>query len=239
MFKNFKEKTFTEKAARILAIPAVLVTTALGVKELLSPDKEDQKKSIQNSGNNSTIINGNGNTYNNNVYKIVDSNSKTKATELDENLKTDFYPKVNSNDDGKIKITILPFENISTVKEYEWLSKGIPETLLTSISNDTKYVVLEGNLRDKVLNEIEFQQGKYVDIKSAVRIGKLIGANEIIIGSYQISNERIKIVSRTVDVQSGKIIPNSTIEYEDYLSEPFKMQKNYSNYFINKSNHNE
>jgi|GEM_PF-5434934 len=237
MFEKFKEKTITEKLTRILGIPAVIITIAVGIKSLIISNEEKPTNNIQNSGNNSTIVTGNGNTFNNNTYNTIDSkhDQKKVTTKSGNNdYNTIKQPKINTINDGKTIIAILPFENITNDKEYEWLSKGIPESLLVNLSTSDKFTVIEGTLRDKVLDEINFQQGKYVDIKSAVRIGKMLGSREIIIGSFQIIDKKIKITSRIVDVENSKIIQSSIVEYEDSITDIFKMQKNYSNYFINK-----
>jgi TolB-like protein len=234
MFKNFKEKTFTEKTARILAIPATIITIFLGIKTLFFSNEKKTIQPVQNSGDNSTIITGNGNTINHNSYNTTEY----KGKQINETIKPIENNSITETsylkDDGKIKIAVLPFEYLSNETKYEWLKKGIPETILHPISSNEKYTVLEGNLRDKVIEEINFQQGKYTDIKSAVKIGKLLGANQIVIGSYQINNDKIKITSRIVNVETGKIIENSTIDYEDLVDEPFKMQKNYASYFKTK-----
>jgi len=237
MFEKFKEKTITEKLTRILGIPAVIITIAVGIKSLIISNEEKPTNNIQNSGNNSTIVTGNGNTFNNNTYNTIDSKDDQKKVTTksgNNDYNTIKQPKINTINDGKTIIAILPFENITNDKEYEWLSKGIPESLLVNLSTSDKFTVIEGTLRDKVLDEINFQQGKYVDIKSAVRIGKMLGSREIIIGSFQIIDKKIKITSRIVDVENSKIIQSSIVEYEDSITDIFKMQKNYSNYFINK-----
>ncbi len=240
MPKNFREKPFYEKVTIILTAISLAIGIFVGIKSFVSEEKKDEPK-IYNSGDNSNIISGNGNTINSNNYIIkndnsIDKNKETYKKALERKSENSQLKNIQVND-GKIKIAILPFENITNDKEYEWLSKGIAESLLVNLSISNKFTVVEGTLRDKVLDEINFQQGKYVDINSAVKIGKMLGSNEILIGSYQIIHEKIKITSRIIDVESGKIIKNSTIDYEDSISDLFKMQKNFSNYYIDKVNY--
>lgn len=237
MFQNFREKPFTEKTIRILTAITLLIGIPLTIKQIwFSDDKQTQTT----SGASSPIINGNGNTYNNNTYNVRQNenspfNSNHKESPSKANTVTQPIQIDNKTDNDKInKIAILPFENISQNSNFEWLSKGLSESLLEPFSRSKKYFIIEGTLRNKVLEEIEFQQSKYVDIKSAVKIGKMLGAKNIVIGSYQVNENTISITSRIVDVESGKIKENSTFRYEGSIKEPFQMQKDFSNYFYKK-----
>lgn len=124
-------------------------------------------------------------------------------------------------------MAILPFENVSQNSEFSWLSKGISESLVESFSYNSKYDLIEAGQRDKILKEIKFQQGRYVDINTAVKIGKLLGASDVLIGSYQISDNKIFLSSRIINVQNGIIDKSSITTITDTLVDIFKVQKNY------------
>lgn len=130
--------------------------------------------------------------------------------------------------DGSTRIAILPFEYISNENKYSWLSRGIPESILGAITRIEGYVVIESVQRDKILNEINFHQGKYVDVKSAVKIGKLLGAKKVIIGSCQVYGEQVEVTSRVVDIESGKIDSNSIVQHSSSNIDPFQLQKDFS-----------
>ena len=233
MLKNFNEKSFSEKTIRILTILTLIIGIPVAIKTCLEKKETNPKSDIITTGNNSTVINGNGNTYNKNNY-IINSQNNNKNNPISSIKKEKNISNAKQLNVGKTKIVILPYEYLSDDIKYQWLSKGFSETLIEPILNTEKYTVLEGTLRDKVINEINFQQGKYVDIKSAVKIGKMLGANEIVIGSYQVHENKIMIFSRIVDVETSKIIDNSSINFEDSILDPFKMQKNYSDFFVKK-----
>lgn len=132
------------------------------------------------------------------------------------------------NKTHKIKIAVLPFEHISDDNSFHWLSKGIAESLLAEMGQLMHYDIVEGIQRDKVLKEIDFQQGKYVDIETAVKVGKMLGANQIIIGSYQIFDKKIKITSRNVNVETSHIDSRSLVQYEGSTDSLFFVEKEYS-----------
>lgn len=221
------------KTTKILGLVSVIVTIIGGV---ISWWPKNDQPTIQGNGN--SINSNNGNTYNTGdtyidnkkVYQINSPKNRSSNKSLSvKNVSIHTESEVNE----KRKIVILPFEYLSDEKKYSWLSKGIPE-VLPEIFLSAGYTVVEGVQRDKVLKEIDFQQGKYVDLNTAVKIGKLLGAHEILIGSYQINGERIIISSRIVNVENSKILQNTIVNHEDVLSDIFTVEKNYVNSLKNK-----
>lgn len=136
----------------------------------------------------------------------------------------------------KIKISILPFEYISDNENYSSLSRGVPESLINTLSEIGKYIFIEGVQRDRVLKEIDFQQGKYVDLRSAVRIGKMLGAKQIVIGSCQVSNGKIVLTARVVNIESGTIEKNSVTQINGFVDNVLQIQKEFSEAVFNKLN---
>jgi len=138
--------------------------------------------------------------------------------------------------EGRIKISILPFEYNSSNSDFKDLSKGIPEVLLTTLITIDSFLFIEGVQKDKVLKEIDFQQGKYVDISTAVKIGKMLGAQKIIIGSCQINGSRILINGRVVNVQSGTIDQTSVVSHEGLIDNILAVQREFAQNMFRKLN---
>lgn len=226
------------KTQKILALIGAVVGIIGGIIAWFPNDDKinnDNKISIEGNGNN---VNSNNTTYNNsgNTYVNHTETGKKQSKKVIYNNENNKYPlenkQTNLNFNSK-KIVILPYEYLSDEKKYNWLSKGIPETLPETFV-DAGYVVIEGVQRDKVLKEIDFQQGKYVDINTAVKIGKMLGAQEILIGSYQVNDSKIIISSRIVNVENGNVLKNTIVNHEDSLSDIFTAEKNYINSLKNK-----
>lgn len=133
---------------------------------------------------------------------------------------------------SEVRLAILPFENVTADKQYQFLSTAIPEVLLGQISKLKGVVLLEGVLRDKVLSEINFQQGKYIDPATAARIGKMMGATKVIIGTFTINEGTIQITGRNVDVQSGTIEKKSITSVTGQFRELLKTEQSFSGKFI-------
>lgn len=104
-----------------------------------------------------------------------------------------------------VRIAVLPFINISQDKNYEWISKGFSESLTSAFAQTGKFVVIERNQIQQLLTEQTFQQSSYVDEKSSVEIGKILGVDKLIIGSYQVFSGNISVNSRVVDIKTAVI----------------------------------
>lgn len=102
-------------------------------------------------------------------------------------------------------IAILEFDNNSGIEEYNWLSGGIPEILTSKLSNVPDLVVIERRQIKKTLSDVAFTQTGLVDPEKAVTVGKMLGADIVILGSFQIIGKSILITSRVIDVETSKI----------------------------------
>ncbi len=183
-----------------------------------SDEKAEVNLNRINSDNNTYIYN---NTLDQNKKKGLPIKKKGFSSEEQLGNK-----KNSASENTKNTMAILPFENSSNLENYSWLSKGISETLIESFNN-SNITLVEGSQRDKILKEIDFQQGKYVNVKTAVEIGKMLGANKVLIGSYQIEAKKIYLTARVIDVKLGTVVKNSIVTHTDSVNDIFSVQQQF------------
>ncbi len=119
-------------------------------------------------------------------------------------------------------IAVIPFQNITGDKEKNWIGAGFSETLTTKLVKVSEITVLERENLSKILDEIKFQYTGAVDEKTAVKMGKLYGADVLVFGAFQVIGEKLKITARFVDVETRKVI--DTAEANGNISDIFKLQ---------------
>ncbi len=114
-------------------------------------------------------------------------------------------------------VAVLPFSANDSV------SGDFGTTISEHISS---FIGMSGvvNLVDRssvkdILTEIEFQSiSGIVDQNGAVEAGKLIGAQNIIVGSYSFIDKKIKIQARIIDVSTGSVLGAAIQEGENFSS---------------------
>ena len=74
------------------------------------------------------------------------------------------------------------------------------------------YKVIERSQMDKILNEMQFQRSGCTDEECAVEVGKVLGAERVIIGSVGLVGETYNINTRIVDIESS-----TTLSVADYI----------------------
>jgi TolB-like protein len=110
---------------------------------------------------------------------------------------------------GKPTVAIMSFNNGSfgkDAKDYDGLSKGIPDFLITDMSVNPNIRVIERDQVQKLVDEQKLVTGGQVDKETAVKVGKLLGAQHMIFGVYMTDPKgNFRIDARAVNVETGEI----------------------------------
>ncbi|MEP7001246.1 MAG: CsgG/HfaB family protein [bacterium] len=111
--------------------------------------------------------------------------------------------------EGKPTVAILYFNNGSfgpSAKDYDGLSKGIPDFLITEMSVNPNIRVIERDQVVKLLEEQKLAADGKIDQATAVKVGKLLGAQHMIFGGYMADTKgNFRIDARAVNVETSAI----------------------------------
>jgi matrix metalloproteinase-14 (membrane-inserted) len=102
---------------------------------------------------------------------------------------------------SKPTVAVLDFESIGSE---EHLGKAVSEIMRTELIGADQFRVVERAQINKALSEQQLQRSGIIDDKSAIEIGKLIGADLIIVGSVVKIGASYTINSRMIDVKTGE-----------------------------------
>jgi len=103
-------------------------------------------------------------------------------------------------------VAISYFDNTSGIKKYEPLTKGIVDMLITDLSSVKSIRLVEREKLEQLLKEIKLGKSKYFDNKTAQKLGKGLGAEVILTGSFIILNRNLRIDARLIEVETGQIL---------------------------------
>ncbi len=103
-------------------------------------------------------------------------------------------------------IAVLDFTNNSLLdaENYDNLSKGLAEMIITEFSKVQSVNVVERRDLKAVMDEIKLSQTGMVESDKTVEAGKLLGAKHLVLGGFVVSmNDEIRIDLRIVEVETG------------------------------------
>lgn len=155
------------------------------------------------------------------IEELVDTNPPTDYLDPDVEppAVTDMFYKVQKDRQGSYKVgkekkgmqtlAVMDFTNNSITRreDYEGLSKGLPSIMINRLTGGTDLQVIERERIEWLLKELKLQKQKdKVDQSTAVRTGKLLGANAVVFGSFIATEGQMNITARVVKVETGEVL---------------------------------
>ncbi|MCI0514032.1 hypothetical protein L0128_12525 [candidate division KSB1 bacterium] len=111
--------------------------------------------------------------------------------------------------DSSKTIAVLDFTNNSLLNkaEFESLSKGLAEMLISELSQVPALEVVERQKLNALLAEMQLAQTGLISETSTAKIGQLLGAQYLVLGSFMaVPGNKIRIDARSVHVETGKTL---------------------------------
>ena len=110
------------------------------------------------------------------------------------------------------------------------LRKGLAQMLISDLSAVDDLRVVERDRLQAILEEQKLAQTGRTDPATAARIGKLLGARYLVLGSYFDVLKAFRVDARLVDVETGQIVksvgaagkPDDFLDLEQQLAEGLK-----------------
>src|SRR6516162_3006921 len=112
----------------------------------------------------------------------------------------------------KPSIAVLPFANMSSDPEQEFLADGIAEDVITALSRYPSLFVI-------ARNSSFTYKGRAVDVK---QVGRELGVRYVLEGSLRKSGDRIRVTAQLVEAETGKHVWAE--RYDRELADIFAVQ---------------
>lgn len=110
--------------------------------------------------------------------------------------------------DSRPTVAVMYFSNGALLRrsDYESLSKGIADMLITGLSTNDRIRVVERDQLQRILDEGTLGTSYRVDPETAVRLGRILGAHHMVFGGFIIEDGgRMRIDARAVNVETSEI----------------------------------
>jgi TolB-like protein len=108
-------------------------------------------------------------------------------------------------------VAVMPFRDLSGGSKF--VGEAIRETVTSDLKQLGSLRVVERGSLDKILSEQGLQaQQQDLDLPTAVKIGKVLGASLIVIGAYQKLTPQVRLTARFVKVETSEIIGTAKVD---------------------------
>ena len=87
------------------------------------------------------------------------------------------------------------------------LGRFLADTLLTDLSQSERLRMVERAEIGKALTELKLQSTGLAEPQDVKKVGKLLGADRLIVGSYLVRDNQLLINARLLDVRTGRVTP--------------------------------
>jgi TolB-like protein len=110
--------------------------------------------------------------------------------------------------DVRPTVAVMYFNNgaVGQQAEFEPLSKGLADMLITQLAANTRIRVVERDQLQQLLQEQNLAKDGRVDAQTAVAVGKVLGARHMIFGGFVTDGRgNMQIHARSVNVETSRI----------------------------------
>jgi TolB-like protein len=116
-----------------------------------------------------------------------------------------------------MRVAVMEFTNASKDPDLESLGKGLQSMLTTDLATVQTLAVVERDRLKDVQAEIALGRSAGFDKKSTAKLGKLIGASHLFVGSFTVVGDKMRLDGRLIDVGTGNVLLAEQIAGEKAL----------------------
>jgi TolB-like protein len=137
-----------------------------------------------------------------------DDDVKVAAERIAEDLLGDVITGLKKN----VRIIIAPFRQLDTAEKSRYLVEAIPSMLKTSLKVSPKLILVEisDSLSYEQQREKEAHSAMY-DIRTFIKLGKLLVANYVMTGDYWVADSQIRIDVRCINLATSEIVTSQGV----------------------------
>jgi|GEM_PF-1900339 len=125
-----------------------------------------------------------------------------------------FVLGINSEDQPKLinrKVVILPFLNINDVKKHAYISDSLRDALSAELLHTDMFKLSSFAEVDGMINILGYTQENCIKESNAIHIASRIRSDVVIIGTYIIIGEKIKILIKAIDIHKQQLAININV----------------------------
>lgn len=107
---------------------------------------------------------------------------------------------------GLRRVAILPFKGLDSEVETHSLDQISTELMSARFAQRPRLLLVERSRLDGVVEELKRSERGELSPQGAASVGKLLGANSVVLGSVGIAGPNYIVTARAVDAESGEVL---------------------------------
>lgn len=112
----------------------------------------------------------------------------------------------------KVSVAVAYFDNNSADSSLDPLARGLADMLITDLSHVERLQLVEREKLNLALDELKLSKTKFVDPKTALKLGKGLAARYLLVGGYLVADETMRLDARLFDVPASKVLLSEKVE---------------------------
>lgn len=103
-------------------------------------------------------------------------------------------------------IAVSDFNNLTGNSELNYLSKGLSASFITNLGKNKGLVIVERERFESILREMGLSQSGLIDLSTAAKVGKAIGASKIVLGELVKAGVNLRLNVRLIETETAKVL---------------------------------
>jgi TolB-like protein len=123
--------------------------------------------------------------------------------------------KPDAKSEGKPRFAVLYFDAGTTNADLAAFSKGFAALLIADFATNDQLVVVERERLEDVLNELKLGESRFADSKTFAKVGALLGAQYLLVGSLPSMGQKIGVAARVIRVSDARDVGGAKVVISD------------------------
>ncbi len=112
------------------------------------------------------------------------------------------------------RIAVAPFDNAADSGEYDALGKGLQSMFATDLAQIEGLELVERARLADLRGELALGEGGELAPETAARVGRLLGATHLLVGTFTVVGEGMRLDARLFEVETGAVALAASAEGE-------------------------
>lgn len=109
-------------------------------------------------------------------------------------------------------MAVMSFDNRGSTGQWQWLSKGLADMLITDLSASERLMIVERERLNEIVAELQLTKAGAVDSSIADQVGRIAKVDWVLFGSFLKEGDHLKIEAHILDLKTQELLRVEWVE---------------------------